>query len=191
MLMVFFATRGIIILTCQVMFFILVRLIQIHLQSCLLLMNMIDLCCASSYCRHGQYHDYAQEYVPNYCQAVPRLTSVPVYAVSMLLTLTNRKTRGGTSGSGSSGSRGQHTRASEHVDLVALSFRTNAQPVHDPERGTGGDGRASPVVFASSKGPPEEVTMEPDPDDWDNSIGDHHHRRTSSSKVSLPSVPET
>ncbi|VDB82915.1 unnamed protein product [Peniophora sp. CBMAI 1063] len=151
MLLVFFATRGIIILTSQVMFFILV---------------------------------FAAE--PLTVGTANTMIMPKIYAVSMLLTLTNRKTNRGTSGSNSSGSRGQRTRASEHVDLVALSFRTNAQPVNvnAPERSASNGGRASPVVFASSKGQPEEVTMEPDPDDWDNSIGDH--RRTASSKVSLP-----
>ncbi|KZV75085.1 hypothetical protein PENSPDRAFT_119346 [Peniophora sp. CONT] len=147
MLLVFFATRGLIILVTQIMFFILI---------------------------------FAADPVT---VGTANTTIMPkIYAVSMLLTLTNRKTSRGTSGSASSGSRGQHARGSEHVNLRALSFRTNVQP--DTHRGAPGEGSASPVMFASSKGPTEEVTMEPDPDDWENSIGDH--RRRTEDKVPLP-----
>ncbi|KZV75086.1 hypothetical protein PENSPDRAFT_681283 [Peniophora sp. CONT] len=148
-LLVFFATRGLIILATQIMFFILI---------------------------------FAAD--PLTVGTANTMLMPKIYAVSMLLTLTNRRTNRGTSGSGSSGSRGQRTRGSEHVNLRTLSFRTNAQP--GAERGAAGGGSASPVMFASSKGPTEEVTMEPDPDDWENSIGGH--RRTANNKVSLPSA---
>ncbi|VDB82914.1 unnamed protein product [Peniophora sp. CBMAI 1063] len=105
-----------------------------------------------------------------------------VYAISMLLTLNNRKTRSGQSGPGSTGSRPPRTHASDPVDLMLFSLQTGTQRTHtDLEDELPRSGRASPVVFASSKGPPEEVNMHPEPDDFDSALGDLHRIRSAKS----------
>ncbi|VDB82913.1 unnamed protein product [Peniophora sp. CBMAI 1063] len=149
-LLVFFATRGIIMAVFQLLFLILV---------------------------------FATNYIT---VGTANTTIMPkVYAISMLLTLNNRKARHGQSTSASTGSRPPRTHASDPLDLVLLSLQGNVQRTHtDIEHGIPDSGRASPVVFASSKGPPEEVTMHPEPDDYDNALGDL--RRTRSTKSSYP-----
>ena len=90
MLMVFFATRGLIILTCQSAFFILVCYSRRSLDF-VMLMYRSGLCCGTSHCRYGQYDDHVQKCVllcP--CAHVYLTTSSRVvYAVSMLLTYVN------------------------------------------------------------------------------------------------------
>ncbi|KZV71639.1 hypothetical protein PENSPDRAFT_650499 [Peniophora sp. CONT] len=149
-LLVFFATRGIIMAVFQIVFLILV---------------------------------FATNYIT---VGTANTTLMPkVYAVSMLLTLNNRKTHRGRSDSGSTSTRPPRTHASDPVDLVVISFQGGAQRAHtDPEHGMPRSGRASPVVFSSSKGQPEEVTMEPEPDDFDKGLGDL--RRTRNTKSSYP-----
>lgn len=98
-----------------------------------------------------------------------------------MVRLNNRTVYRGSTASGT-----PHAPGTDPVDLVLVSFRGESRPQTDPERATPRSGRASPVVFASSKGPPAEVSMKPEPEDFDKALGDLHRNRSTKSSSSYP-----
>lgn len=166
----------------------------------------LDFCHELHHRRYGKYHAHAQEYVKIVLSPNVVLTMHLVYTISMLLTyvllrtisllsthcsqsrysLNNRKAYRGHAGSGPS-----HTPSTDPVDLVLFSFQGDAR-ARTPsavERAMPRSGRVSPVVFASSKGPPAEVSIKPERGDFDKALGEL--RRNRSAKSSSPYPPSS